>query len=67
MDEKLIEAPQLDECVVHTHPVPPSELARYGVDRDWHSEQGISRYVEIEASEEVQHVELVKQEYVIGD
>src|SRR6266849_6108298 len=56
-----------DECV-HSHPVPPSELARYSVDRDADSEQDIARYVEIEASgEKVQHVEKVKREIVLGD
>jgi len=57
-----------DGCVVHSHPVPPSELKRYGVDRDADSEQDIARYVEIEASDEaVQHVEKVKREIVLGD
>lgn len=56
-----------DECIVHSHPVPPSELSRYSVDRDVHSEQDIARYVEMEAQEEVQHVERIKQEYVLGD
>ena len=57
-----------DECVVHDHPVPASELGRYSVDRDPHSEQDIANYVEIEASDEaVQHVERVKQEIVLGD
>jgi len=53
---------------VHSHPVPPSELARYSIDRDPDSEQGIARYVEIEAPDEnVQHVERVKREIVLGD
>jgi hypothetical protein len=57
-----------DECTVHSHPVPPSELARYSVDRDADSEQDIARYVEIEASDEkVEHVERVKREVVLGD
>lgn len=58
----------IDECVVHDHPVPASELGRYSVDRDPHSEQDIARYVEIEASDEaVQHVERVKREIVLGE
>jgi hypothetical protein len=56
-----------DECV-HSHPVPPSELARYSIDRDGDSEQEIARYLEIEAPDEnVQHVEKVKREIVLGD
>jgi hypothetical protein len=56
-----------DECI-HSHPVPPSELARYSIDRDADSEQDIARYVEIEAPDEkVQHVERVKREVVLGD
>jgi len=56
------------ECVVHDHPVPASELGRYSVDRDPHSEQDIANYVEGQARDEVvQHVERVKREVVIGD
>ncbi len=57
-----------DDCAVHSHPVPASELAAYTVDRDVHCEQDIARYVEIEANgEEIQHVEKIKQEVVLGD
>jgi len=57
-----------DECVVHDHPVPASELARYSVDRDPHSERDIAKYVEIQTSDQtVQHVERVKREIVLGD
>lgn len=53
---------------VHSHPVPPSELARYSIDRDADTEQEIARYVEIQAPDEnVQHVEKVKREIVLGD
>lgn len=56
------------ECVVHDHPVPLSELARYSVDRDPHSERDIANYVEGQARDEiVQHVERVKREIVLGD
>ncbi|HSV79354.1 MAG TPA: hypothetical protein VLK85_09140 [Ramlibacter sp.] len=56
------------ECVVHDHPVPPSELGRYSVDRDPHSERDIANYVEGQARDEiVQHVERVKREIVLGD
>ena len=57
-----------DDCVVHDHPVPPKELARYSVDRDPYSEADIASYVEGQAREEaVQHVERIKTEVVIGD
>jgi hypothetical protein len=56
------------DCVVNDHPVPPSELGRYSVDRDPHSEQDIASYVEGQARDEtVQHVERVKREVVLGD
>jgi hypothetical protein len=56
------------ECVVHDHPVPASELGRYSVERDPHSEQDIASYVEGQAPDEtVQHVERVKREVVLGD
>lgn len=54
-------------CVVHDHPVPASELGRYSVDRDPHSERDIANYVEGQARDEiVQHVERVKREIVFG-
>lgn len=57
-----------NECVQHSHPVPPSELDRYSVDKDHHAERDIARYIEIEArGETVQHVELVRREQVLGD
>lgn len=53
---------------VHTHPVPPEELARYSPTRDPDSEQDIANYVEWQAPDEtVQHVEKIKQEIVLGD
>lgn len=56
------------ECVIHDHPVPAAELRRYSVDRDPHSEQDIARYVEGQArDQEVQHVERVKRDVVLGD
>jgi hypothetical protein len=67
-DKKDEGEPKTDECTVHTHPVPPSELGRYSVDRDPHSEMDIARYVEVEArDEQVQHVERVKREIVAGE
>lgn len=61
-------AEESDDYVVHDHPVPPSQLNRYSVDNDPHSETDIARYVEIEAPDEiVQHVERVKREIVLGD
>jgi hypothetical protein len=57
-----------EECVVHDHPVPASELGRYSVDRDPHSELDISNYVHGQAQDEtVQHVERVKREIVLGE
>ena len=61
-------APEHDECIVHTHPVPPGELDRYSIDSDPHSEMDIARYVEGQACDEaVQHVERIKQEVIFGD
>ena len=57
-----------DRCIVPTHPVPAEELSQYNIERDPHSEQDISNYVEGQARDEiVQHVEKVKQEVVLGD
>jgi hypothetical protein len=56
------------ECVIHDHPVPASELGRYSVDRDPHSEHDIASYVQGQARDEtVQHVERVRREVVLGD
>jgi hypothetical protein len=55
------------ECI-HTHPLPPEQIARYSPTRDPDSETDIARYVEVEAQDEtVKHVEKVKTEYVLGD
>lgn len=60
--------PVQGECVVHTHPVPPGELDRYSTNSDPHSEMDIATYVEGQArDEDVQHVERIKQEIVLGD
>lgn len=57
-----------EECVVHTHPIDPEELARYSVERDPFSEQDIADYVHGQARDEtVKHVERIKQEIVLGD
>jgi hypothetical protein len=54
------------ECI-HSHLVPPEELGRYSVERDLDREDEIARYVESQASDEaVRHVELVKEEVVLG-
>jgi hypothetical protein len=67
-DKRKEEAPEQNECVIHTHPVPPGELGRYSVDGDPHSEMDIANYVETEApNENVQHVEKIKSEIVLGD
>jgi hypothetical protein len=68
MDERTRIDDQTDDCVVPSDPVPACDLAKYAVDHDVHSAADIRRYVEIEAADEtVQHVEKVKQEYVLGD
>lgn len=57
-----------NECVVHNHPIPPGELARYSVIRDPYLEQDIALYVEGQARGEiVQHVEKIKTEYIMGE
>ncbi len=67
MTEEESQQPDQD-CVVHTHPVPPSELGRYYVDSDPHSEMDIASYVEGQAPDEaIQHVEKIKREIVVGD
>lgn len=56
------------DCVSPPQALPPEQLARYGVERDVHLERDIANYVEIQTrDEEVQHVERVKQEIVLGD
>lgn len=62
------EVSEKNECVIHTHPIPPRELGCYSVDADPHSEMDIANYVEIEAPDEnIQHVEKIKSEVVLGD
>lgn len=57
-----------DECVVHEHPVPPEMLGRYSPERDPDAEQDIANYVHGQARDEtVQHVELVKTEYIMDE
>ena len=56
------------ECVMPPPAMPPEKLARYGVERDPHSEGDIARYVEGQARDEtVKHVEKVKEEVVAGE
>lgn len=68
MSDKKIEKPiPSDECV-HAHPVPSTEIARYSPIRDLDEERDIINYMLGQAAdEEVQHLEKVKTEYVIGD
>lgn len=55
------------ECVI-PQPIPAEDVSRYSVDRDPDREAEIARYVEVEAPDEtVLHVELVKEEVVLGD
>jgi hypothetical protein len=66
-EEKLIPDGKTD-CEVHSLSLPDKFSERYSPDRDPASEKDIARYVEIEARDEnVQHVELVKTEFVLGD
>jgi len=63
-----IDTGETDECITPQHPIPAEKLARYSVERDLHSEQDITNYVEGQARDEiVQHAERVKQEVVLGD
>jgi len=57
------------ECVLPSaHPLPARELAQYSVAPDPHSENDIANYVHGQArGETVQHVEKVKEEFVLGD
>jgi hypothetical protein len=55
------------EHVLPPPPIPAADMGRYRSTRDPDSEQGVVRYVEIEArGEKVEHVELVKRETVAG-
>lgn len=55
------------DCVV-PQPLPAEHVGRYSVDRDPDREAEIARYVEIKAPDEaLLHVELVKEEVVLGD
>ncbi|MBK8814084.1 MAG: gamma-glutamylcyclotransferase [Methylococcaceae bacterium] len=59
---------QDDEHYINEHLIPPEELGRYSVERDFHSERDIANYVEGQANDEtVQQVERIKKEVVIGD
>lgn len=56
------------ECGVQEHPLPARELSKYAVGNDSDRERDIADYVHGQAQDEtVQHVELIKQEVVIGD
>jgi hypothetical protein len=61
--------PPEGECVLPpAHPLPARELAHYSVDLDPHSENDIANYVHGQARDEtVQHVEKIKEEFVLGD
>jgi hypothetical protein len=49
------------------HPLPPDQLGRYSPERDYYAEKDIADYVLSQArDEEVQNVERVKTEYVMG-
>lgn len=56
-----------EECITPATPVPTAALGRYSVDRDPDSEEDVAGYVAGQAlGEEVQHVERVKSEFVLG-
>ncbi len=55
------------DCVVPGKPVPASELSKYQVDPDLHSEGDIANYLAGQApNETVHHMEKVKEELVLG-
>jgi hypothetical protein len=61
------EKPEGDCVLPPANSIPPSELHRYSPERDAHSEQDIADYVYGQARDEtVQHVEKVKEEFVLG-
>ena len=66
--ESKNEESEQDECVVHTHPIPPEELDRYAIEADPLSEKDIANYVENQAPDEsIQHIEKIKREIILGD
>jgi hypothetical protein len=54
------------ERVMFSGPMPVSEIGRYNQVRDPDSEVEITRYVEIEAQESVQHVEKIRSDFIVG-
>lgn len=49
------------------HPLPARKLSQYSVDGDPHNENDIASYVHGQARDEtVQHVEKIKEEFVLG-
>jgi hypothetical protein len=60
--------PRTDDCVLPPHhPLPARELSQYSVDGDPHTENDIASYVQGQARDEtVQHVEKIKEEFVLG-
>lgn len=67
-DERKNLKSEQNECLTHAHPLPPGEIGSYSVDADPHLEMDIANYVEIEAPDEnVEHVEKIKREVVLGD
>ena len=58
-----------DDCVLPPdHPVPSDVIGQYTLDHDPDAEQDIANYVHGQARDEaVQHVELIKTEYAIGE
>ena len=58
----------MDSCTDPENPIPAQELPQYRVEHDPHLEQDIANYVQSQApDEDIQNVEKVKQEIVIGE
>jgi hypothetical protein len=62
------ETPEGECTLPPDHPVPGGSLGRYTLDHDPDEEQGIADYVkgQCNGEETVEHVELIKTEYVMG-
>ena len=59
---------ETEDSVVHNYPVPADKLSQYSIERDPYSEADIANYIQCETpDEDVQHVERIKREIVLGD
>ena len=55
-----------DDCVLPDK-LPPSVVNELRINKDPYSEADIARYLEIQSREHVEHIEKIKDEYVLGD